>query len=142
MIKKILFNGLEDGGIYQFRTSEFEVNEEFEKVLTDFDNLYESYQQSSTLFTFSGKEKKVLIAETGTLRFDSSEVDIYNVDEVKNFIKGMELSDLTIKILLHMIEMEDFSVSVIVEKIAKPGQVINIQLTDTLYGNSEFSLNT
>ena len=39
-----------------------------------------------------------------------------------------------------MVENEDFSVSNIILRIAMKGQIINIQLTDTLYGNSEFEI--
>jgi hypothetical protein len=52
------------------------------------------------------------------------------------------MSQKTIEIICSMVEEEDFSVTKVVEKIAKPNQNINIQMTDTLYGNSEFDLKT
>jgi len=141
-MKNYLYNGLEDGGIYQLRTSEFDVIDGFETVLSDFDKLYESYQNSATLFNYSGNNKIVLIAETFTLGFSIEEIDIDNYDEIKKYFEDLGISNLTIDILWHMIEMEEYSVTTIVEKIAKPGQKINIQMTDTMYGNSEFDINT
>lgn len=141
-MKKCFFNGLEEGGIYQLRTNEFEVIDGFEKVLSDFDEMYESYQNSETLFNYSGNQKIVLIAETFTLSFDNTEIDIYNPEEVKKYFNNLGFSNLTIDILIHMIEMEDFSVANIIEKISKSGQKIKIQTTDTLYGNNEFEIIT
>jgi hypothetical protein len=141
-MKKCFFNGLEEGGIYQLRTNEFEVIDGFEKVLSDFDEMYESYQNSETLFNYSGNQKIVLIAETFTLSFDNTEIDIYNPEEVKMYFNNLGCSNLTIDILIHMIEMEDFSVANIIEKISKSGQKIKIQTTDTLYGNNEFEIIT
>ena len=141
-MKKYFFNGLEDGGLYQLRTNEFEVIDGFEKVLSDFDEMYESYQNSEKLFNYTGNQKIVLIAETFTLSFDNTEIDIYNPNEVKIYFDNLGFSNLTIDILLHMIEMEDYSVSNIIEKISKSGQKIKIQTTDTLYGNNEFEIIT
>lgn len=141
-MNKCLFNGLEEGGVYQLRTSEFEVIVGAETVLSDFDKIYESYQNAFSLFNLNGDTKIVLIAETYNLRFYADDIDMYKPDEVKEYFNNMQLSPLTRDILFHMTEMEEFSVTTIVEKIAKPGQKINIQLTDTLYGNSEFDIFT
>jgi len=141
-MEKYLFNSLEEGGIYQLRTSEFQANTEFKSVLSDFDQLYESYQNSPTLFNINDGEKISLTADTYSLTFYAEGIDIYNQEEREAFFKNLGISNLTVKILSRMIDDEDFSVATIVEMIAKPGQKINIQMTDTLYGNSEYDMET
>ena len=138
---KCLFSGLEDGGTYQLRTTPFDCIEGFEKILSDFDKMYESYQNAQSLFSFSGNGKIVLTADTYTLGVDS-ELEEREEEDIRAFLKQNGISDLSIDIVFSMIEEEDYSVVKVVEKIAKPNQTIAIQMTDTMYGNSEFELNT
>ena len=39
-MEKILYNGLEEGSVYQMRTSEFLPIHNFEQVISDFDNMH------------------------------------------------------------------------------------------------------
>ena len=142
-MEKCLFNGLEDGGVYQFRTTPFDCIDGFESILSDFDNMYESYQDSATLFSFSKDDKQIVLkAETYTLTFFTEDIDMYDEEALITYLKENGMSQTTIEIICSMVEDEDFSVIKVVEKIAKPNQNINIQMTDTLYGNSEFDLTT
>ena len=135
-----LFNGLEEGGTYQLRTIEFIPIMGFEEVISDFNKLYEGFDSSSVLFNIVEGEKIKIIADTYTLTFYNEEIDIYNSQEVKSELQNNQISDKTIEIILSMVENEDFSVSNIISYLAMDGQLINIQLTDTLYGNSEFEI--
>jgi len=135
-----LFNGLEEGGTYQLRTTEFIPIMGFEEVISDFNKLYEGFDSSSVLFNIVEGEKIKIIADTYTLTFYNEEIDIYNSQEVKSELQNNQISDKTIEIILSMVENEDFSVSNIISYLAMDGQLINIQLTDTLYGNSEFEI--
>jgi hypothetical protein len=62
------------------------------------------------------------------------------MDAMLAFLKGNGNSEWMINFCSE--KMEEMYVSDIIEKIAQPGQTISIQLTDTLYGNSEFELTT
>ena len=139
-MEKYLFNGLEDSGTYQLRTTEFIPIKGFEEVVSDFNKLYEGFDSSSELFNIVEGQKIKIIADTYTLTFYNEEIDIYNLQEVKSELQKNQISDKTIEIILAMVENEDFSVSNIILRIAMKGQIINIQLTDTLYGNSEFEI--
>ena len=139
-MEKCLFNGLEEGGTYQLRTTEFITIMGFEEVISDFNKLYEGFDSSSVLFNIVEGEKIKIIADTYTLTFYNEEIDIYNSQEVKSELQNNQISDKTIEIILSMVENEDFSVSNIISYLAMDGQLINIQLTDTLYGNSEFEI--
>ena len=139
-MEKYLFNGLEESGTYQLRTTEFIPIKGFEEVVSDFNKLYEGFDSSSGLFNIVEGQKIKIIADTYTLTFYNEEIDIYNLQEVKSELQKNQISDKTIEIILAMVENEDFSVSNIILRIAMKGQIINIQLTDTLYGNSEFEI--
>ena len=74
-MEKCLFNNLEDGGTYQFRSSEFMPVAEYKKMLAEFDKMYESYQNSPSLFSIFGDDKIVIIADTYELNFFADAVD-------------------------------------------------------------------
>ncbi len=148
---KCLFSLDVEESVSLFRASEFKPVSEFRNVISDFDKMYESYQNSSALFTVIGSEEIVLIAETSGLNFaidgiyEKSEFyDDVNlkIEEVKSYLMRNNISELTIDILCTMIINEDFNLNILVEKIAQPGQTIKIQITNITYGNTEFEINT
>ena len=146
-MEKILYNGLEEGGVYQMRTGEFVPIHNFEQVISDFDNMYESYQNSPTLFTVHGNDEIKVIADTHKLRLNVEGIDFEYYDnldkkleQLKSHLKNNKISDLSSEIICEMIENEDFTVSAIIERIAQPNQIIKIECTDTLYGNGEYNL--
>lgn len=146
-MSKILFNGLEEGGVYQMRTSEFIPIQNFKKILLDFDKMYESYQNAPSLFRVNGSDSIVVIADTHKLNISVDGIDFYdydvfqeNIERLKQHLNQSEISTESTEILVKMIENEDLSVSSIIEHIAQPGQSINIECTDTLYGNGSFML--
>ena len=148
---KCLFSLDEAESVSFFRASEFKTVTGFINVISDFDKMYESYQNSSALFTVIGSEEIVLIAETSGLNiiidgiYDNSEFydDItLKIEEVKKYLISNNISELTIDILCTMIINEDFNLNVLVEKIAQSGQTVNIQYTNLAYGNTGFEINT
>jgi len=146
-MSKILFNGLEEGGVYQMKTSEFMPIQNFKKILLDFDKMYESYQNAPSLFTVHGNDNIVVIADTHKLNisvdgidFDDYDVFAENIEKLKQHLNQSEISSESAAILIKMIENEDLSVSTIIEHIAQPGQSINIDCTDTLYSNGSFTV--
>jgi hypothetical protein len=148
---KCLFSLDQAESVSLLRTSEFKTVAEFRTVISDFDKMYESYQNSATLFTAIGAEEIVLIAETSSLNiiidgiYDNSEFydDInMKIEEVKSYLLNNHISELTIDILCAMIINEDFNLNILVEKIAQPGQTLKIQYTNIAYGNTEFEINT
>jgi hypothetical protein len=64
---KCLFSLDEAESVSLFRASEFKTVAEFRNVISDFDKMYESYQNSLALFTVIGSEEIILIAETSGL---------------------------------------------------------------------------
>jgi hypothetical protein len=144
---KILFNSLEEGGIYQLRTSEFKPIHNYKHILQDFDNMYESYQNSPTLFAVHGNEEIIVIADTHQLSVEIDGIDFSEYDkmeenlvQLKNHLNTMGISDDAAQILLGMIENEDLTVGAIITKIAQSDQTIKIECTDTLYGNNDFEI--
>jgi hypothetical protein len=144
---KILYNSLEDGGVYQMRTSEFKPIQNYQQILQDFDKLYESYQNSPTLFTVSGNEEIVVLADTHQLSVVVEGIDFSyydkmeeNLAQLKNQLDAIGISADGAQILAGMIENEDLTVSAIISKIAQTSQTIKIECTDTLYGNSEYEI--
>jgi hypothetical protein len=144
---KILYNALEEGGVYQMRTSEFKPVQNYLQVLQDFDKIYESYQNSPTLFTVFGDEQIVVIADTHKLallveRIDFSDYEKMeeNLVQLKSQLNANKISNESSEILIEMIQNEDLTVSSIIAKIAQPNQTIKIECTDTLYGNGEYEI--
>jgi hypothetical protein len=142
-MNKCLFNAAEDGGTYQLRTNTFKVLPFFQQVLNDFDMLYDSYQDSSSLFTLSGSEEIVLVADCFLLDLAIDNLLEFEDEDPIEHINSMSIHQVTKEILCIAIENESsINVSDVIAKLAQPNQEITIQLTDTLYGNSEFLLST
>ena len=146
-MEKILYNALEEGGVYQMRTSEFKPIENYKQVLQDFDKMYVSYQNSPSLFTVFGDENIVVLADTHQLALIVEGVDFSdyekmeeNVGQLKSHLDANEISSDSTGILTGMIENEDLTVSSIIAKIAQSNQTITIECTDTLYGNNEYEI--
>ena len=148
---KCIFSLDEAESVSLFRTSEFKTVTDFRNVISDFDKMYHSYQNSSTLFTVIGSDEIILIAETSGLNiiidgaYDNSEFydDISaKIEEVKSYLTSNNISDLSVDILCTMIINEDFNLNILVQKIAESGQTIKIQYTNVAYGNTEFEINT
>jgi hypothetical protein len=113
--------------------------------------MYESYQNSPSLFTVIGSEELILIAEVSRLNliiegvFESWEMyeDIHSkMEELRNHLKKNDVSELSVEIICEMIKNESFTLDVLVRMIAQPGQIINIQYTNITYGNTEFNVVT
>ena len=142
-MNKCLFNAAEEGGTYQLRTSTFKALPFFQQVLNDFDMLYDSYQDSSSLFTFSGSEEIVLVADCFLLDLATDNILEFEDEDPIEHINSMSIHQVTKEILCIAIENESsINVSDVIAKLAQPNQEITIQLTDTLYGNTEFLLST
>jgi hypothetical protein len=148
-MEKILWNSLEEGGVYQLRTSSFKPIENYKDVISDFDRLYESYQESPCLFQIFGDREITIIADTFNLALNFKDIEFddlinrdSNLDQLRNFLITEAISPLSIEILFSMIENEDFSVSAIIERIAQPNQNFTIQCSDSLYGNNEYEVQT
>ncbi len=148
-MSKILFNGLEEGGVYQMRTSEFKPIQNFNQILLDFDKMYESYQNAPSLFTVHGDDTINVIADTFTLNVRMDDIDFTdfdklgeNIEKLRQQLNQLQISSESTEIVIKMIENEDLSVTNIIQYIAQPGQSINIECTDTLYGNNNFELNS
>ena len=138
--KTCLFDGCEDKGFCQLKTAVFEPIKEFEKVLSDINKLYTGHRGSTKLFSYRRYENKiVLTADTYLLSFCEFD-QIREDDEIKKYLVGLGISKCTANILTEMIYFEDNAVGSIVEKITKPNQTFKVQLTDTIYGNSEFEI--
>jgi hypothetical protein len=134
-MEKFLYSGMEEGGEYQTRSSEFAPIDNYRTILDEVENVYTSLT-GSKLFTVYEGDKIVVVAADCRLShgFD------YDVDAMLTFLKSNGNSEWMIHFCSE--KMEEMYVSDIIEKIAQPGQTISIQLTDTLYGNSEFEITT
>ena len=100
--------------------------------------------ESDYLFTIHGTDSIIVVANTYTLKMEHEEMYINEMSE-KEFDKhviDLGTTEKTKEILKEMWNNEEWTVSSIIESIAKPEQKINISLTDTLYGNSEYDLTT
>ncbi len=147
-MEKILFNGLEEGGVYQMRTSEFKPKQGYQSILQEFDSLYESYQGSGTLFSVHGQDAVVVLADTHTLALVLNDLDFTdysafaeNLSQLKDYLSKVGISAETSAMLVRMVENEDLSVGGIIEQLAEPGQTITVQCMDSLYGNNEYEIN-
>jgi hypothetical protein len=91
-MNKILFNGLEEGGVYQMRTREFMPIQNFKKILLDFDKMYESYQNAPSLFTVHGNDSNniVVIADTHKLNISVDGIDFEDYDVFEENIKKLK----------------------------------------------------
>ena len=149
-MEKCLFSKESDDAISQFRASNFKPVPNFRAVISDFDKMYESYQNLPVLFTVIGSDEIVLIAEVSQLNFiidgifDPWEVygDVFElkIEEVKDYLKNNDISELSVNIICEMIKNEYYSLDVLVQMIAQPGQTINIQNSNIAYGNTEFEI--
>jgi hypothetical protein len=143
-MKKCLINNLEDGGSYQLRTSNFKPIEGYLKILNEFDVLYESYQDSNSLFEIIEEGDNIkIIADTFQICFYLEEIESSNVQEIKEKLIEKQISEQVINLIIEEIEGKEYiEIVSIIEKIAVKNQKITIQYTDTLYGNSEFEIKT
>jgi hypothetical protein len=148
-MEKCLFSKESDDAISQFRASNFKPVPDFKAVISDFDKMYESYQNSPVLFTVIGSDEIVLIAEVSQLNFLIEGVfdswELYEdmnakIEEVRNYLKNNDISELSANIICEMIKNESFTLDVLVQMIAHPGQTINIQNSNIAYGNTEFEI--
>lgn len=148
-MEKCLFSKESDDAISQFRASNFKPVPDFRAVISDFDKMYESYQNLPVLFTVIGSDEIVLIAEVSQLNFIIDGVfdswELYEdmnakIEEVRNYLKNNDISELSLNIICEMIKNESYSLDVLVQMIAQPGQTINIQNSNIAYGNTEFEI--
>jgi|UniRef100_UPI004049480F hypothetical protein len=149
-MEKCLFSKESDDAISEFRASNFRPIPDYKAVISDFDKMYESYQNLPVLFTVIGSDEIVLIAEVSQLNFiidgvfDSWEVygDVFElkIEEVKDYLKNNDISELSVNIICEMIKNESYSLDVLVQMIALPGQTITIQNSNITYGNTEFEI--
>lgn len=148
-MEKCLFSLESDDAISQFRASNFKPVPDFRAVISDFDKMYKSYQNLPVLFTVIGGDEIVLIAEVSELNFiidgifDPREVygDLNTkIEEVRDYLKNNDISELSANIICEMIKNESYSLDVLVQIIAQPGQTINIQNSNIAYGNTEFEI--
>ena len=149
-MEKCLFSKESDDAISEFRASNFRPIPDYKAVISDFDKMYESYQNLPVLFTVIGSDEIVLIAEVSQLNFiidgvfDSWEVygDVFElkIEEVKDYLKNNYISELSVNIICEMIKNESYSLDVLVQMIALPGQTITIQNSNITYGNTEFEI--
>lgn len=132
-MEKFLYSGMEEGGEYQTRSSEFIPVENYKSILEEFENSYTSVN-GSKLFAVHGNDKIVIVGSDCRLahRFDC------DMEAMLTFLKSNENSEWMMKFCSDLIE--EMYVSDIISRIAQSGQTITIQLTDTLYGNSEFEI--
>jgi hypothetical protein len=149
-MKKCLVNGLESGGTYQLRTTEFKPVADFKIVIAEFEKMYDFFDEIQPLFNIDERaESIVLTANTFMFNFENEDIDIdeeeiwgNDCEGLKNYLKSNNISELTSEILCEMTEYEEFSVRTLVKKIAQTGQIINVELTDLTNGNSEFNITT
>jgi hypothetical protein len=148
-MEKCLFSKESDDAISQFRASNFKPVPDFKVVISDFDKMYESYQNLPVLFTVIGSDEIVLIAEVSQLNFIIDGVfdawEVYEdmntkIEEVRDYLKNNDISELSANIICEMIKNETYSLDVLVQMIAQPGQTINIQNSNIAYGNTEFEI--
>jgi hypothetical protein len=148
-MEKCLFSKESDDAISQFRASNFKPVPDFKAVISDFDKMYESYQNLPVLFTVIGSDEIVLIAEVSQLNFIIDGVfdswELYEdmnakIEEVRNYLQNNDISELSANIICEMIKNESFTLDVLVQMIAQPGQTIKIQYTNIAYGNTEFEI--
>jgi hypothetical protein len=148
-MEKCLFSKESDDAISQFRASNFKPVPDFKAVISDFDKMYESYQNLPVLFTVIGSDEIVLIAEVSQLNFIIDDVfdswELYEdmnakIEEVRNYLQNNDISELSANIICEMIKNESFTLDVLVQMIAQPGQTIKIQYTNIAYGNTEFEI--
>lgn len=146
-MEKLLFSKDEEKCPYR---AEFKPIENYSEVISDFEQIYERHG-SESLFSISGLDEIILIAETSAFNFIIEDVfdpreyyDDYvaKMDEVKGILKKNNVSALGTEVILSMISEEDFSMDQLINKIALPGQNITIQITDITYGNTEYTLDT
>ena len=149
-MEKCLFSKESDDAISEFRASNFRPIPDYKAVISDFDKMYESYQNLPVLFTVIGSDEIVLIAEVSQLNFiidgvfDSWEVygDVFElkIEEVKDYLKNNDISELSVNIICEMIKNESYSLDVLVQMIALPVQTMTIQNSNITYGNTEFEI--
>jgi hypothetical protein len=148
-MEKCLFSKESDDAISEFRASNFRPISDYKAVISDFDKMYESYQNLPVLFTVIGSDEIVLIAEVSQLNFIIDGVfdawEVYEdmntkIEEVRTYLKDNDISELSANILCEMIKNESFTLDVLVQMIAHPGQTINIQNSNIAYGNTEFEI--
>ncbi len=112
--------------------------------------MYDFFDEIQPLFNIDERaESIVLTANTFIFNFENEDIDIddeeiwgNDCEGLKNYLKSNNISELTSEILCEMTEYEEFSVGTLVKKIAKTGQIINVELTDLTHGNSEFNITT
>tara|TARA_B100001971_G_C17661731_1_gene273139 strand:- start:10 stop:450 length:441 start_codon:yes stop_codon:yes gene_type:complete len=144
-MKKWLTNNCEDIGVCTTKTEAFKPVENYELMIETINELYEDnrYKSNHILFTFKKYEDKIVLwGSTYLLQIHDNinNGDLSDLEEEK-IISLLEKDGIPKYLFDAIINMEySLPVGDIIEMMVAPNQKVRVQVTDTEYGNDEYSI--
>jgi len=144
-MEKWLTNNCEDIGVSICRTEAFKPVENYELMIETINEFYEDnrYESNHILFTYKKYDNKIVLwASTYLLQIHDNinNGDLSELEEEE--IKLLLEKDGIPKYLYDAIINMEYSLPVgdIIEMMVAPNQKVRVQITDTEYGNNEYSI--
>jgi len=148
-MKKLFRQGYHDKGIAQMKARAFRPIESYDTIIEEINALYvaDDYYPDQLLYYHGYGQEIVLVATTTLLDLhEDVEGKVSELEEeakIRAWLQAEGLPEYLGQTLLYMNQEEPYEViPSFIEYLMAPGQEIEVQITETAYWNSEFTLAT
>lgn len=142
-METFIYSGMDDATVTTTRSSLFNPVSNYQEILNEFENCYESYEgkpQGDKLFWVASESNEGIILVVNESIMSHTFMDEADLDGMTNFMKSNGNSEAAIEFMTN--HVEELYAADFIELLALPGQTITIQITDLEYGNTESEMNT
>ena len=142
-METFIYSGMDDATVTTTRSSLFKPVSNYQEILNEFENCYESYEgkpQGDKLFWVASESNEGIILVVNDCIMSHTFMDEADLDGMIEFMKSNGNSEAAIEFMTK--HVEELYAADFIELIALPGQTITIQITDLEYGNTESEMNT
>lgn len=147
--RKWLTNNCEDAGECLLKTDAFKPVDGYGEMIEKINALYEDnrYEPNDTLFTYKQYDDEIVMWGSTYLleiheNIDQDELYDLEEDEIKEQLKNDGIPEYLWDQVLEMFYEGSCPVGDIIELMVVPNQSVNVQITDTQYGNSEYTIDS
>jgi hypothetical protein len=142
-METFIYSGMDDATVTTTRSSLFKPVSNYQEILNEFENCYESYEgkpQGDKLFWLASESNDGIILVVNDCIMSHTFMDEADLEGMTNFMKSNGNSEAAIEFMTN--HVEELYAADFIGLLALPGQTITIQITDLEYGNTESEMNT
>ena len=142
-METFIYSGMDDATVTTTRSSLFNPVSNYQEILNEFENCYESYEgkpQGDKLFWVAYESNDGIILVVNDCIMSHTFMDEADLEGMTNFMKTNGNSEAAIEFMTN--HVEELYAADFIKLLALPGQTITIQITDLEYGNTESEMNT